>query len=464
MARFTLEKIWLGGIHDHIGMGIHRYSVDRKWHVPHFEKMLYDQGQLLSVYSDAYLIDNQKPGFYLDAIKDIVSYSRNNLQDQKTGAFYCAEDADSLPDSDAKEKKEGAFAVWSAEEIRKNLSPREAEIFMYHFSVEEGGNVNAALDHHGELKGQNILMVRCPVVETANKFGLSEEECGRILKECKKCLAAVRANRPKPHLDDKILVSWNSYAIQGLCKAYSATGEIEYLHIAENALDFIKSTMMVDGNRLIRVYREGLSDIPGMVSDYVNLISALLDLWNCTLKTEYLNLAQFLQQTCDDKFWDSNGGGYFNSDPKMSDIVLPLKDIQDGAEPSANSVAASNLFRLSLICGDEKYRERYHDLVSYFSNQVASSPFAMPAFLVPIVQELMEIPVIGIILPKSFNLADPLSSDPELAQWKGSLKNPYFLFKAIPSDKDKVLLQACRGNVCQAPREDLIRFGEEIQM
>ncbi|CAI2171787.1 4885_t:CDS:10 [Funneliformis geosporum] len=208
MVKFTLKKIAMGGIHDHIGNGFHRYSTDKFWHVPHFEKMLYDQAQLLMSYVEVYLIT--KEPYYAEVARDIIKYVERDLRDHEGGGFYSAEDADSYPHEGAKHKLEGAFAVWEASEINEILGHKHSEIFSYHFGVKPNGNVDPSKDIQGELKKKNVLIERYTPEQTAEYFKIPFDEAISILSECKEKLAKYRFdNRPKPHRDDKILTSWN---------------------------------------------------------------------------------------------------------------------------------------------------------------------------------------------------------------------------------------------------------------
>jgi uncharacterized protein YyaL (SSP411 family) len=258
-------------------------------------------------------------------MEDIIGYIRTNLRHPE-GGFYCAEDADSLPLEEATFKLEGAFAVWTFQKIQDTLPDGVAKVFNSHYGVTEKGNVPAGLDHHGELHNQNVLIEQRSVSETAELFDQSIEQCQQILMQAKEALAAVRTLRPRPHLDDKILVAWNALAISGLCSAYSVTADSSTLMLAEQAAKFIKTNMVTGDNCLIRSYRNGPSTINGFAADYVFLTSALLDLWNCTLKPQYLEWAVQMQSKCDSLFWDDEHYGYFSSPKNAQDIRLRLKD------------------------------------------------------------------------------------------------------------------------------------------
>ncbi|CAG8492397.1 6963_t:CDS:10 [Funneliformis caledonium] len=380
MVTFTLKKIAMGGIHDHIGNGFHRYSTDKYWHVPHFEKMLYDQAQLLMSYVEVYLLT--KDEYYAEVVRDIVTYVERDLRDHEGGGFYSAEDADSYPHEGAKHKLEGAFAVWEASEIKEILGDKNSEIFSYHFGVEPNGNVDPRKDIQGELKKKNVLIERHTPKETAKKFEISLDEVKVILSESKEKLAKYRFDkRPKPHRDDKILTSWNGLLISALARAYDAIRDEKYRELAEGAARFIKDQLYDSGkNRLLRSFREGPGEVEGFVDDYSNLIEGLLDLYQSTFNESYLAWAIDLQDQQITLFYDEEGGGgFYNVGKNNKNILVRLKDDHDGAEPSANSVSVSNLLRLGHIVDKADYNAKAEQTLKYFVERLEKVPYAMPA-------------------------------------------------------------------------------------
>lgn len=285
--------------------------------------MLYDQAQLLSVYSKASMMGEGCRWEHV--IEDIMTYTKESLLDP-AGAFYCAEDADSLPSHGGAQKREGAFAVWEEEEVRKIVGPERADVFCSHFGVQSGGNVKIMQDPHGEMQGQNVLSEIRKVPETAALFEIPMGECLEMIEEGKRRLAIVRGQRPRPDRDDKILTSWNSLMISGLCCAYQATKSQTALSLAEKALLFIHSNMVTEEGELLRSYRQGPADIKGFAEDYAYLVSALLELWNATLNPFYQKLAIKLQSKQDDLFWDTLNGGYYTTKAGDPQITIRLKD------------------------------------------------------------------------------------------------------------------------------------------
>lgn len=243
MCLYTLTKIAKGGIHDHVASGFARYSVDNDWHVPHFEKMLYDQAQLIVAYTDAYLAT--KDEFYADVVRDIIKYVNRDLK-HESGGYYSAEDADSYPYHGAPHKKEGAFCVWEYDELKSLLNNKNVnsipyfDIFCDYFSVEEGGNISPESDPHGELNNKNVLIIYGSKEETMSKFGLSLEQFEGVISDCLDTLYEERQKRPRPHLDSKMLCSWNGLIIAGLAQAGQGLGEKSYVDDAIKTANFIK--------------------------------------------------------------------------------------------------------------------------------------------------------------------------------------------------------------------------------
>ncbi|KAM3588494.1 hypothetical protein VKS41_000938 [Umbelopsis sp. WA50703] len=380
MVKFTLDKIARGGIHDHVGNGFHRYSTDNKWHVPHFEKMLYDQAQLLSTYANIYKITQDK--YYEDIMRDIIRYVERDLQHHE-GGFYSAEDADSLPHANASKKLEGAFCVWEKSELESILGDEDTRIFSHHFDVREDGNVDPAQDPHGELVGKNVLMEIETVSETAKTLNITEEEVANAIERSKQKLWKYRTEqRPHPHRDDKVLTSWNGLMISGLANAAQALHDPSIHKLAENAALFIKAKMYKEESAtLIRSYREGASNIEGFLDDYSFLIQGLLDLYESEPNDKWISWASELQNKQDDVFYDKKNHGYFGVAETDDSILLRMKDESDGAEPSGNAVAIKNLLRLGQLLEEESLISRATESLISFHTILTKYPFAMPALV-----------------------------------------------------------------------------------
>ncbi|KAG0163150.1 spermatogenesis-associated protein 20 [Apophysomyces sp. BC1015] len=382
MALFTLQKIAAGGIHDHVGSGFHRYSTDKHWHVPHFEKMLYDQAQLLSTYVAAHQITKDQSYAYV--AKDIIRYIARDLQHPE-GAFYSAEDADSLPTPASKTKTEGAFCVWEQSELNQILGPKEAAVFSHYYGVKESGNVNPSQDPHNELKSKasNVLTKSASAEETAKLFSISQDEVNEIVNNSKAKLWSYRANnRPVPHLDDKILTSWNGLMISGLAQAARVFRDQQILKLATDAAKFIRKELyQPDTNTLLRSYRQGPSTIEGFLDDYSYLVQGLLDLYEATFDEQWIQWAHELQTKQNELFYDDNHGGYFSVRENDKNILVRLKEEQDGAEPSANAVSLKNLIRLGTLLEEQSYVTKAQDTLEAFELAMSRFPYAMPALV-----------------------------------------------------------------------------------
>ncbi|KAF7721534.1 Spermatoproteinsis-associated protein 20 [Apophysomyces ossiformis] len=380
MALFTLERIAAGGIHDHVGSGFHRYSTDKHWHVPHFEKMLYDQAQLLSSYVAAHQITKEQA--YADIAKDIIRYVSRDLQ-HSDGGFYSAEDADSFPTSDSNVKLEGAFCVWEQTELNRVLGQEQAAVFNHHYGVRETGNVDPLQDPYNELKNKNVLTTTSTIEKTAKAFQMSPDEVKELLGDSKSKLWSYRKKyRPAPHLDDKILTSWNGLMISGLSQAAQVFGEQSTLDLATDAARFIhKELYQPNTNILLRSYRHGPSTIEGFLDDYSFLIQGLLDLYEATFDEQWIEWAHALQTKQNELFYDEENGGYFSVRESDKSILVRLKDEQDGAEPSANAVSLKNLVRLGTLLEEQSYVAKAQDTLEAFELAMSRFPFAMPALV-----------------------------------------------------------------------------------
>ncbi|CAO3608917.1 unnamed protein product [Cunninghamella blakesleeana] len=380
MAIFTLKKVAAGGINDHVGKGFHRYSTDKYWHVPHFEKMLYDQAQLLYSYSSLYQIT--KDPYFASVVKDIITYAKRDLGHSQ-GGFYSAEDADSLPTTDSKKKLEGAFCVWTKSEIESILNPKQADVIIRHFGIKNNGNVNPEQDPHSELVNKNVLSQQESIGETAKALNISLEETRDLIEEAKEKLWNYRTeNRPSPHCDDKIITAWNGLMISGLAKAYQVLQDPSILDLAINAATFIKEKMYhSDSNTLIRSYRDGPSNIHGFVDDYSFLIQGLLDLYETNFDEKWVQWAFDLQEKQNELFYDKDAGGYFTVQENDKSVLVRMKEEQDGAEPSPNAISLKNLVRLGTILENKSYVTKAQDTLDCFNFAVSRFPYAMPALV-----------------------------------------------------------------------------------
>ena len=375
----TLRKMAAGGMHDHLGGGFHRYSVDRYWHVPHFEKMLYDQAQLAVAYLDAFQITQDRQ--FESVARDILDYVARDMT-SKDGGFFSAEDADSLIENGKPEHAEGAFYVWTKKEIDAALG-EAAEIFNFHYGVQPDGNTPVGSDPQGEFRGKNILIQRHTTTETAQHFKKSEDEVLQSLARSREKLLSIRAKRPRPQLDDKIIASWNGLMISAYARAAQVLNEPRYLESAMCAAKILRTQLYDDSHKtLFRNYRGGRSEVEGFADDYAFVIQGLLDLYEASFDVGWLRFAIELQETQDRLFLDDKSGGYFSTSGRDKSVVLRMKDDNDSAEPAASSVAALNLLRLAQFRDDKQMEEQGKKTINAFSATLSRFPSAMPQMLV----------------------------------------------------------------------------------
>ena len=376
----TLDRMAAGGIHDHLGGGFHRYSVDRQWHVPHFEKMLYDQAQLAAAYLEAWQITGQAQ--YAETVRDILCYVQREMTIPE-GGFYSAEDADSLIRHGSKEHAEGAFFVWTKKEIEAVLEEGAAGLFCEHYGVRENGNVDPSSDPHGELIGKNVLMEQRTIEGSAAHLGIPLEVVVDLLSASRQILFNERSKRPRPHLDDKVLCAWNGLMISAFAKAGAILQQTDFIKSAEKAAQFVRSHLTDPSTgKLRRSWRDGKVLERAFAEDYAFLIQGLLDLYEANFEIQWLQWAVELQATMDRLFWDEEGGGYFSSAADDPHLLVRLKEDYDGAEPSANSVAALNHLRLSRMVNDEAAAKKAAQIFALSARTLKGMPAAVPQLLV----------------------------------------------------------------------------------
>ena len=348
--------------------------------------MLYDQAQLAVNYTEAYQITGDK---YLgDIAGDILAYVERVMTAPENTAgggegFYSAEDAESALDSEEpKVKEEGAFYVWEKKEI-DGLLGEDAEVFNYYFGVNDYGNAPQGSDPHSVFVEKNILYMAHSLSETSNKFEMSTDALSRIIEEGKKILFDAREKRPKSHLDDKILTTWNGLMITAFAKAYQAFGDVKYLERAKKSAEFILNNMYkTRSHTLLHRFRDGEAKIDGTLEDYSFFTQGLLDLYESCFEERYLEHAIGLTETMISDFYDSEEGGFFDTSGKDKSILVRTKEDYDSAEPTGNSLAIMNLIRLSYITGNTVWYEKAFDSVSAFSGKLQRMPYAMPQMLV----------------------------------------------------------------------------------
>jgi len=361
MVSHTMRRMASGGMYDQLGGGFARYSVDAFWRVPHFEKMLYDQGQILSVCADLVRLTNDRELMRL--VRQTVDYLVRDLT-APNGLFYSAEDADS-------EGEEGTFYVWRLDELRRALDDAEFRAVERYYEISEEGN----FEH-----GKNVLHIGADIETVANEIGESPERTAALLESARVKLFVLRSNRPRPHRDEKILTSWNALMISGLARVSAALDEPEFARIAIRAADTLVSTMNVDGVLMHRL-KDGEVKFDGYLEDYAFLAAALIDLYETTFEIRYLKEADRLVRRANDRFWDEDGGGYFMTTGDDPTVLIRSKGDYDGAEPAGNSVMALNLLRLGRIFDDRDFLERADRTVGMFASRLEKVPVAMPLMI-----------------------------------------------------------------------------------
>ncbi|XP_036331629.1 uncharacterized protein B0495.5 isoform X2 [Rhagoletis pomonella] len=424
MALQTLQHIGHGGIHDHVFGGFARYSVDRVWHVPHFEKMLYDQGQLLTAYANAYKLTNTK--IYLQYADGIFRYLMKDLRHPE-GGFFAGEDADSLPTADASAKVEGAFYAWTTTEVKEAVQANAAlyaelkidlerifEIYAFHYDLRQTGNVEPNSDPHGHLTAKNIHIVRGSTGETCDKFDITEEQLDRLLVITNEVLHKIRDQRPRPHLDTKIICAWNGLVLSGLSKLANCGGHKrdEYMKAADELYKFMHKHLYDPEKKVLlrSCYGLGTDDttlesvsaqrIYGFLDDYAFLISGLLDYYKSSLDGAVLKWARELQEIQDERFWDDTHGAYFYSEANSPNVIVRLKEDHDGAEPCGNSIAARNLILLSHYLDDENYRQRSNKLLEFFAD-VNPFGYTLPAMMSALLLHEHGLDLVAVVGPDS---------------------------------------------------------------
>ena len=361
MVAHTLKKMRQGGIFDQLGYGFHRYSVDEKWLVPHFEKMLYDQALLALAYVEAYQATGET--LFANTAHAVFTYTLGEMQD-RGGAFYAAENAES-------EGVEGKYYTWQRDEIVGILGEQEGSLICDYFGVTERGNMG---------DGQNVLHLPHDDHVFLKKHGLAERQWHFTLEQSRKTLLEARNKRVRPSRDDKILTSWNGLMISALAKGGGALRGEFYLEQARRAADFILAMMLINGE-LYHRYMEGDVAFPAFLEDYAFFCAGLLDLFEATQDAYYLEQAMQLNKKMLALFWDDEQGGLFFTSVSNAELPLTGKEAYDGATPSGNSVAALNILRLAVITADDVLEQKALTLFKSFARMINASPSGFTAML-----------------------------------------------------------------------------------
>jgi hypothetical protein len=441
-VEITLEQMGNGGIYDQLGGGIHRYSTDPKWLVPHFEKMLYDQGLVSSIYLDGYqAIENPELKKLCERkARGIFEYVLRDLRGPD-GGFYSSEDADS-------EGLEGKFFIWTLEEIKDLLGERDGHLFASHYGVTEVGNWMHPGDAHVPHGPKNILHVSRSIETMAKLEQISADEITRAIEQGRQKLLEVREKRVRPGLDDKVLSGWNGLMFTALAKGAAVLNEPSYAEAAARAAQFVLDAMVLDG-RLLATYGRGKARLTAYITDYAFLIEGLLGLYESSGEVRWLNDAARLTDTAIEFYGDESGGAFYFTASDHEDLLVRSKTANDGAIPSGNSVMLMNLQKLAILLDRGEYRDRAEKIIAAFAAGAEQTPFQHERLLTGIGvwhDAFQEIAIVG------------PPDDPRTQELLRTVYNPYLpnkiLARLAPGDTEtpkQVPLLANRGLIDGAP-------------
>ncbi len=439
MVLNTCQHMAAGGIYDQLGGGFARYSVDEQWLVPHFEKMLYDNAQLVNLYLDAFLISGDAR--HAATARGILQYILRDMTDSG-GGFYSAEDADS-------EGKEGKFYCWTTAELSQLLTPDELKTSVRYFGVTEQGNFVDHSDPH-PLPRQNVLSVVDPKLTSAEEV---------LLASARQKMFKARSGRVRPHLDDKVLASWNGMMLGALARAFAVLGDEDYRGAAEKNLAFLRSRLWDESNKtLYHRWRQGERDSVQLLTGYANLCAGTLDLYEATLAPAHLEFAAALADAMLAKFYDAANGGFFDSAAGPRELILRCKDDYDGAEPSGNAVAVLALLRLAAMTENKQYAAAAEKTLHLLAPRLHDLPQAVPHLL----------------LGLDFYLEEPrravVAGAPEQPEARALLRAIHSVyqpnkvvmgtagavdpFNKTLAAKDGPVVYLCTGTACQPPTHD----------
>ncbi|WEG10780.1 thioredoxin domain-containing protein [Pullulanibacillus sp. KACC 23026] len=450
MVEKTLESLAKGGIHDHIGGGFSRYSVDREWLVPHFEKMLYDQATLMIAYSEAYKIT--KNPAYADSVDDIFQYVTRELTDEK-GGFYSAEDADS-------EGVEGKFYVWHPEEVIEVLGDEEGAFYCDVYDITKNGNFEGASIPH---------LIGVSLDEEAERYQISVTDFVARLENAREKLFLHREKRIHPHKDDKVLTSWNGMMIAALATAYQATQNKDYLQAAERAFNFLNEHLWVNGKWKAR-YRQGDVKYDGYLDDYAMMLWACDALYESTFNSVYLTHMEEWAKGMIQDFWDEKGHGFFLT-AKSTELFIRPKDIYDGATPSGNSVASLMLLKLSRRTGNLDFEMYVDKMFNRFGAEVNRYPMGHTFFLMTYLLAKQGTKELVVLTPQN-EAAQPefkgIQTEfcPEIIPLVGTHKeliSVAALTQTFYLMDDKTTYYLCKNYACERPTTDWEQVLKEIR-
>src|SRR5262245_43563803 len=448
-VEMTLEKMARVGMYDQIGGGFHRYSVDEKWLVPHFEKMLYDNALLARAYLDAYLITGK--AFYKQISIETLDYVCREMTDP-SGGFYSSQDADS-------EGEEGKFFVWTPHEVAHLLGDEDAGLFCRYFDVTEIGN----------FEGQSILHVEQDAMTIAKFMRVEPERLSDVIARGKQILFESRETRIKPHRDEKMLTAWNGLILPTFDEAARVLDREDYLATAIRNADFLLTKMKRDG-RLLRTHKEGESKLNAYIEDYAYLIDGLLALYEATFDQRWFDEARALAETMIAQFWDEEAGGFYFTSSDHEALITRTKDFYDNAIPAGNSVAAHFLIRLSLLTGQELYRRLAEQILKLMSSSMMRVPSAFGHLLCALALYLAspyEIALAG--KPQAGDMrrlidavCNRYSPNKVVALVEPVQTSTIELLEGRSQIDDRATAYICRNFYCEAPVMDPVKLNEQL--
>ncbi len=448
-VQLTLNKMQEGGIYDHINGGFARYSVDTKWHIPHFEKMLYDNGQLVSLYADAYLVFNKKS--YKSTVENILKFVENELTD-KTGAFYSSLDADSL--NKEGELEEGAYYIFTKDEIKKAVG-EDYPLFKKYYNINDYGLWEKGKYHLIKKGGDSLF---------AKENGISIEILKEKVENWKRALKELRSKRSRPRLDDKSLTSWNAIMLNGFIDAYKVFGNPHYLDIALKNARFLKKQQFKEDGGLWHAYKNGKSSIKAYLEDYAWLAKAYINLYEATGEEDWLETAKSLVIYAEKHFKDKNTGMFYFVHNQSSDLIVRPMETGDNVIPSSNSVMAENLFRLGHFYENRDWLYQSAKMIHNILPQIEKYPPGNYYWLNGLLDHLSRFYEIAIIGPEANRKVEELFSryiPNKIVAWSE-------ISSVLPLLKDRFVnnetyIYLCVDNTCQLPERDIKNMLKQIK-
>jgi uncharacterized protein YyaL (SSP411 family) len=458
MLEKTLTKMALGGIYDHLGGGFHRYSTDRYWLLPHFEKMLYDQGMLIFAYTDGYKL--LKKELYREVVESTVRYLEREMVSPE-GGFYSSQDADS-------EGEEGKYYTWSIEELKQVLTSEELELAIKVFNLEEEGNYYE--EATGRKTGRNILHMNKELKELAKELNIDIETLKVTLESIKRKLFEAREKRVKPPTDTKILTDWNGLVIAALAYAGRTFDRNDWVALAKKAADFLLEKMVTPSGKVFHRYAEGEVRFEGNLDDYVYLLWGLCELYAATLEDRYLEIVPKLVEHLINHFWDKENGGFYLTSDYATDVPLRKKEFYDGAIPSGNSVAVYTLLRLGRILGKQEWEKYAEKTLQAMAEAILKAPIGYTFALVALDLLVNSLKTVYIVPTEEDNeylnllrwINENFLPDVDYVVLTERLKEISEFLRNLKGGK-KTCYYLCRNFVCEQPKKDWKEVKEAIK-